>query len=117
MKPALPLRLLLVCCVIISSCSAKEKIIGLQQTIHHDDFEYSVQRVERTKTIGKDDARGVFYIVTFQVENRALRVEHRWSNDIAYIVDEIGVRHDNDVDAQQELNRIQTFGYKNEHVT
>ena len=52
--------------VIISSCSTKEKIIGLKQNIHHDDFEYSVQSVDKAEQIGNTRARGMFYIVAFR---------------------------------------------------
>jgi hypothetical protein len=117
MKPMIPAAFLLLCSVIISSCSAEEKVIGLRQNIHHDDFEYSVQSVEQTDTIGKLHARGIFYLVTFQVESRAKRVDHRWTNDIAYVQEETGIRHGNDVEAQQELNRVRPFGLKDEYVT
>ncbi len=117
MKISTILTLCLLCCVIISSCSAKEKIIGVQQNIHHDDFEYSVQSVAKTDRIGGVPARGIFYLVTFQVENRAKRVDHRWANDIAYIVDETGTHFDNDAEAQQELNRTKPFAFKNEYIT
>ena len=113
----IPAALLLLCSVIISSCSAKEKVIGLRQNIHHDDFEYSVQNLDKTDTIGNLHARGTFYLITFQVENRAKRVDHRWTNDIAYVQEEMGIRHGNDAHAQQELNRIRPFGLKNEYVT
>jgi hypothetical protein len=111
------LILTLSCAVMMASCSVKEKVIAPGQNIHHDDFEYSVQNVEKTDNIGNVRAHGVFYVVKFQVENRARRVDHRWTNSIAYLIDENGTRHDNDTQAQQELNRIQPFAYKNDYVT
>jgi hypothetical protein len=117
MKAMIPAALLLLCSVIISSCTAKEKVIGLRENIHHDDFEYSVQSVDKTDRIGNLHARGVFYLVAFQVENRAKRVDHRWTNDIAYVQEETGIRHGNDAQAQRELNRIRSFGLKDEYVT
>src|SRR5205814_7263944 len=104
-------------CVMISSCFAKEKVIGLRENIHHDDFEYSVQSVEKTDQIGNLHARGIFYIIGFQVENRARRVDHRWTNDIAYVVDETGTQRGNDARAQEELNRVQPFRFKNDYDT
>ena len=104
-------------CVIISSCSSKEKVIGLGENIHHDDFEYSVRSVEQTDQIGNVHARGTFYVVTFRVESRARRVDHRWSNTIAYIVDKSGSKYENNMDVQKELNRINPFDFKNEYVT
>ena len=107
----------MLCCVIFSSCSLNEKTIDLGENIHHDDFEYSAQQVERSEEIGNMRTRGAFLVVTFQVENRALRVNHRWSNDIAYIVDEGGAEYENNAEAQKELDRIKPFGYKPEYVT
>ncbi len=51
--------------------NTEEKIIGLKSTIHHDDFEYSVQDLQILDKIGNQQARGKFYVLTFQVENRA----------------------------------------------
>jgi hypothetical protein len=105
------------CAAMIASCTAKEKVIGLRENIHHDDFEYSVQSVEKTDRIGNVGARGVFYIVAFQVENRAKRVDHRWDSHIAYLTDASGRPFNNDEQARQELNRIKAFNYKNEYIT
>jgi hypothetical protein len=92
-------------------------MIDLGDNIHHDDFEYSVQHLDRTEEIGNLRTRGTFLLVTFQVENQAKRVNHRWSNDIAYIVDAAGVEYENNTEAQKELDRIKPFGYKPEYVT
>ena len=113
MKRVLPL----VIWIFLTSCSAREKVIGLQQNIHHDDFGYSVQSVANAEQIGSVRGHGLFYIVAFQVENRAKRVDHQWGNDIAYLVDETGTPHDNDAVAQQELDRTKPFGYKKQYVT
>jgi len=115
----LKLRLLVtaLCSVIFSSCSAKEKVIGIGENIHHDDFEYSVQHLERVKEIGSLRARGTFFVAAFQVENRAKRVDHQWSNNISYIIDEKGIEYGNEPEAQKELNRIKPFGYKPQYVT
>jgi hypothetical protein len=107
----------MLCCVIFSSCALNEKTIDPGENIHHDDFEYSVQHLDRTGEIGNLRTSGTFLIVTFQVENRAKRVNHRWSNDVAYIVDTAGVEYDNNTEAQKELDRIKPFGYKPEYVT
>jgi hypothetical protein len=107
----------ILCCVIISSCSAKEKVIGLQQNIHHDDFDYSVLSVEKAEQIESLRAHGVFYVVAFQVENHAKRVDHRWGNDIAYLIDDTGTKHYSDATAQVELNRAKPFGYKQAYDT
>lgn len=101
----------------LTACSAHEKVIGLRENIHHDDFEYSVQSVDKTPTIGARHASGMFYIVTFQVENRARRVNHRWNNRTGYIVDGTGIVYENDSDAQKQLNQTGAFGYKDEYTT
>jgi hypothetical protein len=111
------LILTLSCAAMMASCSVKEKVIAVGQNIHHDDFEYSVQNVEKTDHVGDVRAHGVFYVVKFQVENRARRVDHRWTNSVAYLIDEIGIRYDNEMQAQEELNRIQPFAYKSDYVT
>jgi hypothetical protein len=107
----------LLCCVIFSSCSVKEKTIGRGENIHHDDFEYSVQHVEKAEQIGSLRARGAFLIVEFQVENRARQVNHRWSNGIAFVVAANGTQYENEINAQTELNRVKPFNYKQEHIT
>ena len=92
--------------VLFSSCS-KQKVIGVNQRIHHDDFAYTVTGVSKAKTIGPPGyqraAHGMFTIVTFRVENRALRVDHRWDNNIAYIVDSQGRMYENIRSAQELL--------------
>src|SRR4051812_21134541 len=103
--------------VLISACSAGEQIIGLQENIHHDDFEYSAQSVVKTERIGTLRAHGTFVIVAFQVENQARRVDHKWDNTIASITDEHGARYEDDAAAQKELNRVEPFDYKDKYVT
>ena len=101
----------------LSACSAPERVIGLRQNIHHDDFEYSAQDVTTKTRIGDRDASGVFYVVTFQVDNRARRVDHRWTNDIAYVIDEHGREYDNDASAQRALAEQEPFDRRDTYVT
>lgn len=103
--------------VIFSSCSSDEKTIGLGQNIHHDDFEYSVQNVEKTDRIGSVKSKGMFYIVTFQVQNKARRVEHEWDNNITYLVDEKRSEYENSHEMQQSLKNIKDFSLKDKYVT
>jgi hypothetical protein len=102
---------------ILSGCSGPERVVGIRQTIHHDDFEYSVQGVETMDRIGDCWPAGRFYVVTFQVENRARVVDHRWGNDIAYLVDEHGRRYENDRSAQTALDRQEPFELKDWYMT
>lgn len=76
-------------------CGGRDMVIVPGTRIHHDDFEYTVMEVTRTDRIDDRRAAGVFYVVTFRVENRAKRVSHRWGADIAYIVDEHGRQFEN----------------------
>ena len=112
-----PLRIVLIWGALVSGCAGPDMIIDPGARIHHDDFEYSVQKVDRTDRIGDRQAGGTFYIVTFQVENRARRVDHRWSNDIAYIVDGSGRQYEHDGPAQRTLEAVKPFGYKDRYVT
>jgi hypothetical protein len=101
----------------LSACSGPERVISVRQTIHHDDFEYSVESVETMDRIGDRRPAGRFYVVTFQVENRARAVNHRWGNDIAYLVDERGREYENDVNAQMALAHVDPFARKDSYVT
>ena len=112
-----PLRIVLMWAALVSGCAGRDKVIDPGTRIHHDDFEYSVRHVDRTDRIGDQPARGGFLIVTFQVENRARRVDHRWANDIAYIVDANGHQYENNREAQKTLDAVKPFGYKDRYVT
>ena len=68
---------------------AEEQTIGIGQPIHHDDFEYSVQKVENVQQIGADSAQKGhhFLVVLFRVQNDAKRVSHEWDSQIAFVTD------------------------------
>ncbi len=112
-------------CLAISfvSCNTDKRsdIIGLNQNIHHDDFEYSVTSFSKTSEIiaEKDTLRtnDIFYLVHFKVVNEALRVGHQWDNTIAYLVDEKGNRYENIKEVQDALDRSLHFGVKNIYNT
>lgn len=103
--------------IIFISCSSDEKTIGLKQNIHHDDFEYSVQNVERAEYIGSAKANGIYYIVTFQVQNDAKRVDHEWNNSIAYLIDGNGKEYENSYEQQKNLKQTKQFTLKEKYVT
>lgn len=102
---------------LVSGCSGPERVIGLRQIIHHDDFEYSVQSVSRLARIGDHLPSGMFYVVTFQVANHAKAVDHRWADDVAYVVDEEGREYEVDRVVQQELARLERTAAPLQHVT
>jgi len=113
---AVPL-LLTVLTALSAGCAGPAETISIGQSIHHDDFEYSVRRVEKLDRIGALAPAGVFYVVTFQVENRAKRVGHEWDNAIAYLVDERGREYENSTDAQKRLDALQSFSYRDHYRT
>ena len=107
----------LVFALIFMSCSQKENIIGLKEKIQHDDFEYSVQNVEKTERIGNIESKGMFYLVTFRVENDAKRVEHKWDNNIAYVTDKNETIYKNIYDLQINLKKVRDFSLKERYIT
>ncbi len=82
-----------------------EKTIAPGEVIHHDDFDYSVAKVEKFKTIGRDtrsvSSEGTFYVVTLKVENNAVRVNHRWDISMAYVEDQAGNKYLHSPEAQK----------------
>lgn len=106
------------------SCSKNNRsnIIGLNENIHHDDFEYSVTSFLKTsELIGISDqinsVKGNYYLVRFKVENRAMRVNHQWDNSISYIIDENGNRYENRKEDQILLNKSLHFGWQEQYNT
>jgi hypothetical protein len=104
-----------------TGCNRPDHVIGLNENIHHDDFNYRVTAVEKRKSIVADSvrmtSRGNFYIVTFEVENNAMRVGHIWDNRIAFVVSDKGDKYENNVAAQQLLNLKEPFEWHSEYNT
>lgn len=126
MKSPLRFQGILIVLLLISllSCHRKNEsyFIGLNQNIHHDDFEYSVTSYLRTSSIpyvsdNNTSANGIYYLVHFKVENRALRVDHQWDNSIGYIVDEEGNQFENSKEDQIVLDKSLHFGWKEQYNT
>lgn len=113
--PARLQALLLVHAALLSACA--ERTISERERVHHDDFEYSVTGVDKLERIGKVKAKGVFYAVTFMVENHARRVAHAWHNNTAYLVDEREHTYDNEPAAQRALEAIKPFGLRGRYLT
>jgi hypothetical protein len=113
--------LLLLATVLLMGACPQERVIGLNQRIHHDDFEYRVTQFSVADAIGSGASRqkpaGRFYIVTFEVANLAKRVNHEWDNSIAYIVDESGRKYENLPAAQALLNAVNPFNFSSQHCT
>jgi hypothetical protein len=104
-----------------SGCGRSDKVIGINENIHHDDFNYRVTALEKRKSIDSDSvhmiAGGIFYIVTFEVENDAKRVGHKWNNQIAYVISEKGDRYENNLAAQRLLNLKEPFEWHSAYNT
>ena len=87
--------------LLLTSCTSNKTgyVINVGDRIHHDDFEYSVSNYMVSRFLKNDtdtlNANGMFYVVTFRVENMARRVGHNWDNNIGYIIDEHGIKYDN----------------------
>jgi len=89
--------------------------LSVGEPIRHDDFLYTVLAAQPVEAIG--NRRGQFVVVHFAVTNRALRVSHRWTNHIAYLVDAADHRHENDDTLQRQLEAQHPFGWHAEYVT
>lgn len=108
---------------LLISCTSnkKEYMIGVGDRIHHDDFEYSVTNYFVTRFLknGTDTlkAEGMFYMVKFRIENRAMRVGHNWDNNIGFIVDGSGGKYENVPQVQQYFEKSNPFGYSEKYNT
>ena len=108
--------------LLLTACSSGDDIvIGLNQPIHHDDFEYVVTDYKIEKQIGTGEAainaKGKFYIVNFKTINNAKRVQHEWDNSVAFLTDDSGVVYENGLAAQQVLEKIEPFSWQEKYVT
>jgi len=121
MKPTHFLPLIFAAIVTVSCTTDKSEIvIDLNESIHHDDFEYSVRSysIEKNNTNPESSIGDkVTYLVSFQVVNNAKRVYHPWDNSVAYLVDENGSIYENQTDAQKLLNLQKPFGWQESYVT
>jgi hypothetical protein len=106
--------------LILVSC-ARERVIGMNERIHHDDFEYLVTGYTVTDSIGSGEsqrkAAGEYYVVTFVVENHAMRVNHDWNDSIAYVVDDRGNHYENLPELRELLKGEKPIHYSPEHRT
>lgn len=117
MKTKLILFSILTAAFIFSACSSNEKTLGVGDKVQHDDFFYSVEKVATSNTISNKVTGGMYYIVTFKVQNDAKRVDHEWNNNVAFVTDENGKIYENSNDLQKFLNSLNSFGYKDTYVT
>jgi hypothetical protein len=106
-----------------NACTTSNKgtELGINDRIHHDDFDYVVTDYSVKKKITGDhdsiSTRGNFFIVSFRVENHALGTSHRWDNSIAYVIDDEKNIFENRIEAQKLINSVTSFGWKEEYIT
>jgi hypothetical protein len=103
--------------VFLAACSNSDVSIGTNEAVQHDDFFYTVTHVEKAERIGDIKPKGQFYLVHFQVNNAAKRVNYPWDNNVAFVEDEHGNVYENSLDAQKILNKQQSFGWKQHYLT
>lgn len=101
----------------LSGCAEDEPVLRLGESIRHDDFLYTVLAAQPVPRIADRSARGHYLVVHFEVTNRAGRVSHEWTNDIAFLVDARGRRYENDPELQQALDRSRPFGWSATYLT
>jgi hypothetical protein len=101
----------------LTGCRDDDPVLELGESIRHDDFLYTVLAAQAVPRIGDRAARGHYLVVHFEVINRAGRVAHTWSNEIAYLVDAHGRRYENDTYLQQALDRMRPFGWSARYLT
>lgn len=82
----------------LAACqTAGDPIIGIGEGIRHDDFVYSVRRVNRldgSSRLNRANPENRLWMVVFRVENQARRVAHSWSDSTAFVVDSAGNRYE-----------------------
>ena len=98
-----------------------EKVIGLGEEIRHDDFFYSVVDVKKQKSIGEGEnlvaSKGVFYVVTLKVENKAIRVNHEWDISMASVEDDAGGKYRRSLEGQEAWDETQGVKNAARHMT
>lgn len=101
----------------LTGCDVDDPVLTVGQGIRHDDFRYTVLGVQVVARIGERRPVGRLLVVHFEVANEARRVEHRWSNRVAYLVDASGRVYENDAAWQQALEAEWPFGWAPDYVT
>ncbi len=108
--------------IVLVSCisEAGEIVINPGECIRHDDFDYLVTSYVVTKQVGTrqdSSAEKKFYLVNFEVINNAVRVDHKWDNAVAYLIDEQRNTYENQPSLQEVLNKLSPFNLKDKYIT
>ena len=83
-------------------------LVRFGEPIQQDDFSYAVTRVAKTNALGaapqRITAHGTFYVVTVQVENRALQVSFEWDPSMVRVLDANGRQYSFSIEGQRQLD-------------
>lgn len=77
----------------LAALNRRDQNVGLNQEIQYDDFAFSVLGARKASALGKGVAQpadGVYYVVTIQVANHAVRVDYTFKKKSAILIDESG---------------------------
>jgi len=76
---------------LLAVLNRKDQNVGLNQEIQYDDFAFSVQSVRKATSLGsgefRNNAHGMYYIVTLKIANHAKRVDYRFKMSSPRLVD------------------------------
>lgn len=70
-----------------------ERVAGFNEPIRYDDFAFAALAVTQTRTLGSSTAQGLYTIVTLRVTNDAKRVQYKFDDKIAVLMDARGKRY------------------------
>ncbi|MBC8155860.1 MAG: hypothetical protein H7Z72_23470 [Bacteroidetes bacterium] len=82
---------------LIACQTADEKVVGIGEGIRHDDFVYSVRRVNVTdggSRLNRTNPDNRLWLVVFQVANQAEQAGYIWSDSTAFVSDSAGNRYE-----------------------
>lgn len=87
---------LLVVAGLMACQTGEQKVVGIGEGIRHNDFVYSVRRVNVTDAssrLPRSNPDNRLWLVVFQVENQA-QVAQAWSDSTAFVTDSAGNRYE-----------------------
>lgn len=74
----------------VRNTTGQQKVVPIGQAIRYDDFDFTVTSVRTSRAIGKQNAAGVYYVVSLNVGNRALRVPYQFDPQMVALIDSAG---------------------------
>jgi len=99
---------------LLAVMNRRDQTVGLNKEIKYDDFAFSVLEVARQNSLGEGadlrTAEGNYFVVTIKVANHAVRVDYKFRNGAAILVDQAGREFHLSRDGQRALES--THGYR-----